>query len=293
MNWYRHYERTEPRKVKGGIKAKSKRGAFGTTWWGERWEETLKGFGITNRLQRAKRYARKGQVLFVEIEEGQVRSEVQGSRSTPYEVTIRLQTYDDAEWNEIIETFRRQPYFAAALLAGDMPAGVEQVVERAGVTLFPEREVDLTTDCSCPDWSNPCKHIAAVYLLLAEEFDRDPFLLFRLRGMEQGVLMDRIGGGDAAISNAERTDSPSADDSASDAEPLQAEGFWGGSDPPNDVYGSVETPSTHAALPKQLGKFPFWRAEEDLVGALESAYKAASAKGIELFEQEETFPDSS
>lgn len=293
MNWYRHYERTQPREVKGGIKAKSKRGAFGTTWWGERWEEILKGFGITNRLQRAKRYARKGQVRSIEIEEGQVTSEVQGSRSDPYEVTIRLRTYDDGEWDEIIEAFRRQPYFAAALLAGDMPAGVEQVVERAGVTLFPEREVDLTTDCSCPDWSNPCKHIAAVYLLLAEEFDRDPFLLFRLRGMEQGVLMDRIGGGDAAVPNAEGSEPTSVDDSGSDTEPLQVEGFWSGADLPDDVYGAVEAPSTHAALPKQLGKFPFWRAEEDLANALESAYKAASAKGIEVFEREDTFMESS
>jgi len=293
MNWYRHYERTQPREVKGGIKAKSKRGAFGTTWWGERWEEILKRFGITNRLQRAKRYARKGQVRSIEIEEGQVTSEVQGSRSDPYEVTIRLRTYDDGEWDEIIEAFRRQPYFAAALLAGDMPAGVEQVVERAGVTLFPEREVDLTTDCSCPDWSNPCKHIAAVYLLLAEEFDRDPFLLFRLRGMEQGVLMDRIGGGDAAVPNAEESEPTSADDSGSDTEPLPVEGFWSGSDLPDDVYGAVEAPSTHAALPKQLGKFPFWRAEEDLANALESAYKAASAKGIEVFEREDTFTVSS
>lgn len=293
MNWYRHYERTQPREVKGGIKAKSKRGAFGTTWWGERWEEILKGFGITNRLQRAKRYARKGQVRSIEIEEGQVTSEVQGSRSDPYEVTIRLRTYDDGEWDEIIEAFRRQPYFAAALLAGDMPSGVEQVVERAGVTLFPEREVDLETDCSCPDWSNPCKHIAAVYLLLAEEFDRDPFLLFRLRGMEQGVLMDRIGGGDAAVPNAEGSEPTSADDSGSDTEPLPVEGFWSGSDLPDDVYGAVETPSTHAALPKQLGKFPFWRAEEDLANALESVYKAASAKGIEVFEREDTFTESS
>jgi len=293
MNWYRHYERTQPREVKGGIKAKSKRGAFGTTWWGERWEETLKGFGITNRLQRAKRYARKGQVRSIEIEEGQVTSEVQGSRSDPYEVTIRLRTYDDGEWDEIIEAFRRQPYFAAALLAGDMPAGVEQVVERAGVTLFPEREVDLTTDCSCPDWSNPCKHIAAVYLLLTEEFDRDPFLLFRLRGMEQGVLMDRIGGGDAAVPNAEDSEPTSAYDSGSDTEPLPVEGFWSGSDLPDDVYGAVEAPSTHAALPKQLGKFPFWRAEENLANALESVYKAASAKGIEVFEREDTFTESS
>jgi len=289
MSWYRHYEPTQPREVKGGIQAKSKRGAFGTTWWGERWEETLKGFGITNRLQRGKRYARKGQVLSIEIGEGQVTSEVQGSRSDPYEVTVRLRPYDAEEWNEIVDAFRHRPYFAAALLAGDMPAEVEDVVERAGVGLFPEREADLETDCSCPDWSNPCKHIAAVYLLLAEEFDRDPFLLFRLRGMRQGALMDRIGGDDATVAEADATGPAPADGSSPHAESLPVEEFWDAPDLPDGVYGSVETPSTHAALPKQLGTFPFWRAGEELVEALEPVYEAASAEGIKVFENEETF----
>lgn len=289
MNWYQHYERTEPRTVKGGIKAKSKRGAFGTTWWGERWEETLKDFGINNRLQRAKRYARKGQVLSIEVEAGQVTSEVQGSRSDPYEVTIRLRPYDETEWEEIVEAFRRQPYFAAALLAGDMPSGVEAIVERAGLTLFPERESDLKTNCSCPDWSNPCKHIAAVYLLLAEEFDRDPFLLFRLRGMGQGALMDRIGGSDTPTDPG----AASAKDSAPDAKPLQADGFWDAPNVPSNAYGSVETPSTHAALPKQLGKFPFWRSDVDLLTTLEPVYEAAADAGIKAFETEEALVSSS
>ncbi len=292
MNWYRHYEQTKPREVTGGIKAKSQRGAFGTTWWGERWEETLKGFNIDNRLQRGKRYARKGQVLSIEVEAGQVTAEVQGSRSDPYGVTIRLRPYDQTEWDEIVETFRHQPYFAAALLAGDMPAGVEEIVERAGVTLFPEREADLETDCSCPDWSNPCKHIAAVYLLLAEEFDRDPFLLFRLRGMQQGALMDRIGGDVATLADAGATDAAPADDPSPGAVPPEAEDFWNAPDLPNDVYGSVEAPPAHAALPKQLGKFPFWRGEKGLVEALEPVYEAASVEGIALFEADEAFFES-
>lgn len=293
MNWYRHYEPTEPREVKGGIKAKSKRGAFGTTWWGERWEETLKGFGIDNRLQRGKRYARKGQVRSIEIADGQVASAVQGSRPDPYEVTIRLRPYDETEWNEIVEAFRHQPYFAAALLAGDMPARVEEVVERAGVTLFPEQEADLETGCSCPDWSNPCKHIAAVYLLLTEEFDRDPFLIFRLRGMRRGALMDRIGAGDAMADDSGPTGAAPAEGASPDAEPLRVEGFWDAPDLPDDVYGPVETPSTHAALPKQLGKFPFWRAEEGLAEALEPICEAASGEGMEVFEREETFVEPS
>jgi uncharacterized Zn finger protein len=71
--------------------------------------------------------------------------------------------------------------FLARLLAGEMPADIERAFEKAKVSLFPARMRDLQTDCSCPDESNPCKHIAAVYYLLGEEFDRDPFLIFPRR----------------------------------------------------------------------------------------------------------------
>jgi uncharacterized Zn finger protein len=289
MAWYQYYEDTEPREVTGGIKAKSQRGAFGTTWWGERWEEVLKGFNLTNRMPRAKRYARKGQVLSIEVEKGGVAAEVQGSRTEPYEVTIRLRPYDEAEWDELVEAFRHQPYFAAALLAGEMPPEVEDVVTRAELNLFPEREADLETDCTCPDWSNPCKHIAAVYLLLAEEFDRDPFLLFRLRGMRQGALMDRIGGDiEAALGETDADE-----DTSPDAQPLRADDdFWDVPSLPDDLYGAVETPPSHAPLPKQLGKFPLWRADEPLIEALEPIYEAASARGLVIFEGDESRSES-
>jgi len=298
MNWYSYYDNPGPREVEGGIKAQSKRGAFGTTWWGERWEETLESFRIGSRLQRGKRYARKGQVLSIEVAEGRVASQVQGSRNDPYRVTIRLQPYDDGEWDEIVAAFRHQPYFAAALLAGDMPADVEEVLERAGVRLFPGREADLRTDCSCPDGANPCKHIAAVYYLLAEEFDRDPFLLFRLRGLRRGALMDRLGG-EGAPSHARPADPGAADPGAADPgaansdpageAPLSVDSFWEEPDLSADVCGPVETPPAPAALPKQLGKFPFWRAEEDLAEVLEPVYEAASAAGLALFEADDGF----
>ena len=81
-----------------------------------------------------------------------------------------------------------------------MPQDIEQVFRDAKLSLFPERRGDLSTDCSCPDDSNPCKHIAAVYYLLGEEFDRDPFLIFTLRGLTRDELFERLEalGGSAA-----------------------------------------------------------------------------------------------
>ena len=96
----------------------------------------------------------------------------------------------EASWPSALA---RQAIFAAKLLAGEMPQDIETVFEEAGLSLFPAKLGDLETDCSCPDWSNPCKHIAAVYYLLGEEFDRDPFLIFTLRGMDRDELVALLG----------------------------------------------------------------------------------------------------
>jgi hypothetical protein len=74
-----------------------------------------------------------------------------------------------------------------------MPHEMDEVFRGAGASLFPEQYRDLETECSCPDWSNPCKHIAAVYYLLGEEFDRDPFLIFRMRGMTREEFLALLG----------------------------------------------------------------------------------------------------
>jgi len=74
-----------------------------------------------------------------------------------------------------------------------MPESIEQVCKTAKVPLFPVKYHDLETTCTCPDYSNPCKHIAAVIYLMAEAFDRDPFLLFTLRGIDKNAFIKAIG----------------------------------------------------------------------------------------------------
>jgi len=77
----------------------------------------------------------------------------------------------------------------AQLLAGEMPERIEEAFTESSTTLLPACGSDLDSACSCPDWENPCKHIAAVYFLLAESFDRDPFLIFAWRGRSKEELL--------------------------------------------------------------------------------------------------------
>ena len=171
---YYDREHSRPIDVKGGIRAASRRGDFGSNWWAKRWMETLEQFRIGARLSRGRSYARRGQVISIDIRNGTVEAQVQGSRKRPYDVEISVRTIGQADWERLRQALAEQPVIAASLLAGRMPENIEDTFKAVGLSMFPERGDDLETDCSCPDWSNPCKHIAAVYLLLGEEFDRDP-----------------------------------------------------------------------------------------------------------------------
>jgi uncharacterized Zn finger protein len=179
---------TPPIRVEDGIKAKSKRGKFVKNWWADRWIKALTPLMDSGRLSRGRSYARRGQVLDIEIAPGEVRSRVQGSRRSPYKVSIELRPLSDGQWQRVLDALAEQAIFSAQLLNGEMPPDVEEVFDAVDVALFPASRGDLETHCSCPDWANPCKHVAAVYYLLGERFDEDPFLLFELRGMGQEAI---------------------------------------------------------------------------------------------------------
>ena len=302
-DYYGYYEPTTPIEVKGGIKAKSKRGSFAQNWWAKRWIKTLESFNLGARLGRGKTYARKGQVTSIKIEAGLVRAKVQGSNPRPYAVTIKVRTLTGSEWELLAEKLASKPIFAAKLLAGEMPEDIDSAFKEIGLSLFPETLDDLETDCSCPDWSNPCKHIAAVYYLLGEEFDRDPFLIFKLRGVDMDDFMSILGKGfvpETADQVAETGVLKEQPDNKTGTlpepgitlispEPLPFDpgAFWGR--PPENPEGekspSLEAriPPIPAALPKRLGKFPFWRGNEDLLELLEEIYKKASPAGMLIF----------
>jgi len=275
--YHEFFPPSRPLPARGGIKAQSQRGDFGESWWARRWNEVLEGFQIGARLGRGRSYARGGQVLSIDIDKGVVQAKVQGSRPAPYLVTIRVKELSAAAWKKLARALSGQALFVAKLLAGEMPAQIEEAFEKAGLSLFPQQARDLQTDCSCPDWSNPCKHIAAVYYLLGEEFDRDPFLLFRLRGTNREELVGLLGKSPAPQ---EETRTP-----VETGEPLTADAgrFWSGGALPEDLYGEAQAPSVHAALPKRLGAFPFWRGRAGFLEAIEPAYAEASPRGLDVF----------
>jgi uncharacterized Zn finger protein len=182
----------KPIRVEGGIKAKSKRGAIGEQWWSRRFIGVLESYGMTSRLARGRSYARAGQVLDFELSQGKVSARVQGSRVRPYQVRIGVLPLTKPQWQRVRERLASQALFRAKLLAGEMPHEIEDVFAECGTPLFPRSAADLDMHCSCPDWGVPCKHLAAVCYVLAEEFDRDPFAMLAWRGQGRDELLTAL-----------------------------------------------------------------------------------------------------
>jgi uncharacterized Zn finger protein len=167
---------------------------FGVTWWGEQWIRALNRLGrsYTNRLPRGRSYARAGRVANLVMGAGEATASVVGSRRKPYSVSIKLKAFSKKTWNEIVGVLAGRARFSVALLRGEIPPEIREALGEHGIELFPVSGRDIETSCSCPDWANPCKHVAAVHYVVAAALDSDPFLIFVLRGLDRQALLGAL-----------------------------------------------------------------------------------------------------
>jgi uncharacterized Zn finger protein len=183
---------SKPRPVEDGLKARTARGPIAQTWWSRRFVTVLEDIGLGGRMQRGRTYARKGQVISLDVAAGMVAAQVQGSRARPYRVRVGITAFGQPEWSKLENVLAASAWYSAKLLAGEMPEDIEDVFAAQGLPLFPSAAHDLSMDCSCPDWEVPCKHIAAAFYLLAEAFDDDPFTILAWRGRDREDLLANL-----------------------------------------------------------------------------------------------------
>ncbi|HKV57512.1 MAG TPA: SWIM zinc finger family protein [Ktedonobacteraceae bacterium] len=278
---WNYYRADQPISVKDGIKAKSERGEIGSTWWSKRWIKTLESFSMGTRLTRGRSYARRGQVVSIDIEPGIVKAKVQGSMPKPYNVKIKLKPLSDANWEKVTGAMASQALFAAKLLAGEMPSNIEEAFHAVHLSLFPTAISDLETDCSCPDWANPCKHIAAVYYLLAERFDEDPFLIFKLRGRTKEQIIATLRAKRIETLPPESVTSSTKDAAiVSDNSPLLEDSldtFWQAGEGLAVFAVNPTAPGIDKAILKRLGEAPFSIDERNITAILAKAYDMVDA----------------
>jgi uncharacterized Zn finger protein len=256
---------------------------FGASWWAQRWIAVLESFGWADRLARGRSYARYGAVRKIEITPGEVQARVQGSLSSPYRVRIAVRPLSNREWDAAIAAMGGQAIFAAQLLAGEMPPTIEEAFAAARTSLFPTA-ADLATDCTCPDPANPCKHIAAVYYTLGTEFDRDPFLIFRLRGRERDAILAALRELRAAAVAAEPA--PAEEPAPAPIAPLPpppltpGPEFWQMQAPLDEFRVEIAAPPRPAALIERLGPPPFWQPPAGFLPLMSAVYAQVTEEAL-------------
>ncbi len=261
-------------------------------WWSQRWLDLLDSYRFKKRLERARNYARQGNVLSIEFKGAKVLAKVQGSEVEPYKVSLSLDPFSDEQWGYVIETMSERAIFAAKLLAGEMPQNIEDVFTNNGLSLFPFTLSDVHSNCSCPDQANPCKHVGAVYYQLGDRFSEDPFVLFQLRGRTKEQIISDLRKLRGA-KNVELSDATSLQPDVQELIPhnqysVKIDSFWQYNEPLESSL-VVIAPASSETILDILGSIPLANVEETssnvtaadvVMKYLDTVYKDVSQKAV-------------
>lgn len=275
---------------------------FSRTWWGQKFIDALEQFTDSARLKRGKSYARGGKVVHFDIKKNIINATVRGSvnpyfgvhKEPRYKITIEMSAISKLKWKDAIKNISSNARFAAKLMMNEMPDNIENAFSRAGLHLLPSQRNDFTTNCSCPDWANPCKHIAGVYYLVAAELDHNPFLLFELRGLTIEQLKEELAKspiGQALVQELESSDVAVKSSDSFFTRPekkkmtsqVSFKEFWKGQK--NLPQAPEMMPETFipALTIKKQGDFPpFWDKDLSFIQVMEDFYRLVRTKNKDI-----------
>lgn len=272
---------------------------FSRTWWGQKFIEALEQFSDPGRLSRGRGYASNGKVTTFSIKDGVVSALVRGSvnpyfgvyKEPLYTTTIEFQPISAAKWAAVIALIASKASLISRLLLNEIPDNIEESFNTLDLHLLPHGKKDFKAKCSCPDSGNPCKHIAGVYYLVAAELDRDPFLLFELRGLSREDLHKELAKsplGQALLAELQLAQQSPHPTTSYYTRPITVAAgsvslrdFW---------HGSKRLPQTMDPLPETLvagipvkkqGDFPaFWHRENSFLEVMERIYEQLRTKSL-------------
>jgi uncharacterized Zn finger protein len=272
------------------------------TWWGNKFIEALEKFTDSGRLSRGRSYRSSDRIRKLNIVDSAIVAEVRGNvnpyfgvyKEPTYEIEIVVQPISPAQWTAAIAYIASKASFISKLLLNEIPDNIEDAFTQLNLNLLPKSKKDFHTECSCPDYSNPCKHIAGVCYRIAADLDQDPFLLFELRGISRTTLKAELaktplGQALAAELNQRSTEPNPVESFYTRPEILPVpkqttlKEFWQGSKPlPKEIERPPQS-SVSAILVKKQGDFPpFWEEDRSFITVMEEVYDRVKSKNREL-----------
>ncbi|GCE24809.1 hypothetical protein KDA_02930 [Dictyobacter alpinus] len=275
---------------------------FSRTWWGQRFIQALEEFTDSGRLSRGRSYATNGRIMSYKLDQGTVEAKVRGSinpyfdvyEEPIYKTSITIKAISASQWTKVIQKIATRADLLTKLLMSEMPDDIEDVFSELNLHLLPHSERDFKTNCSCPDYANPCKHIAGVYYLLASALDKDPFVMFALRGLSRESLQAELvktplG---ANLASALTIKEPQLQPAASyytylatrAAQIASHKEFWtGAARLPIQQPARTAQPAVPALLIKKQGDYPaFWHKNASFIKTMEELYERVRTKNKQM-----------
>ncbi len=265
---------------------------FSRTWWGQRFLHAIEQITDPRRLGRGRSYARGNKVKSFTLQDGLVKAQVRGSvnpyfgvyKEPLYNTSIEFEPISKANWAAAIAFIASKASLISRLMLNEMPDSIEDAFAKLDLNLLPRSNSNFTTNCSCPDWSNPCKHIAGVYYLLAAELDQDPFLLFELRGLSRDDLQKELAKsplGQALSAELTAQQTEPEPDTTYYTQPIttlaleieQLKDFWQGEKRLPQAINAPPSMGVSGILVKTQGDFPaFWPKDQSFLAIMEEFY---------------------
>ncbi|MBD1932868.1 MULTISPECIES: SWIM zinc finger family protein [Cyanophyceae] len=275
---------------------------FSRTWWGKRFILALESFSDSARLGRGRSYASNGKVLKYKIDQNEITATVRGSvnpyfgvyKEPKYSINIEIKPIDKANWSKAIKYISSKASFVSKLLMNEVPDNIEEAFADLGLHLLPHSQKDFKTSCSCPDYANPCKHIAGVYYVVASQLDHNPFLLFELRGLSKEALQAELAKSPLGqVLSIELTAKEIPLETSASyytplekvqiAEKINPREFWLGTKRLPQTVEAVSPASLPAILIKKQGDFPpFWKKDSSFIETMEELYQRVRTKNKEV-----------
>ncbi len=269
------------------------------TWWGQKFLEAMENLTDAGRLGRGRSYARGGKIKSFDLHHTQVIAQVRGSinpyfgvyKEPLYNTTIDFTPLSEAQWRKAIQTIASKASLISQLMLKEIPDTLDDTLAPLGLNLLPHSRKDFSTQCSCPDWSNPCKHIAGVFYRLAAKLDEDPFLLFELRGLSRQQLLQELAKsplGQALSTELQQQQRPpqavASYYTQPQTQPIEAldslRDFWQGDKRLPQTLDPIPEIPVSAIMVKQQGDFPaFWHRNNSFLQAMETLYEQVRRKG--------------
>jgi len=266
------------------------------TWWGAEFVRALESCMDPGRLQRGRSYARPSRQVYCDVADGKIEAEIVGNKNphygvyrTPYyDVEIQFRKIPAGSWAKILRRLGSNANWVTHLVLGEVPSTIEEAFEGSKVKLLPRSRTEIHSSCSCPDYANPCKHVAGVYFTVAAMLEQDPLLLFEFRGMDRGELLKAMSKSEfgAALLDGESVGGPDLEAATraarlsavtavpGEAAALDPRAFWRGLPLPRGVAADRRLPPVPALLLRKEGDYPaFWQRESSFIDAMSEIYE--------------------